>query len=160
MKTSYFETEIGWLEIIQSSKGIRQLNFIQPPSDECASFERRTTPTIELLSQYFKGSFECVDINQVKLDPKGTDFQMKVWQKLLEIPLGKTIDYESLAKEMGGIEFTRAVAKANSVNPIPILIPCHRVIGKDGRLTGYLGGLEKKEWLLKHEGAITQTSLF
>jgi len=155
VKTSYFESALGWLEIRESSKGIAQVNFIDQPPFHTVSSKNSTG--VQHLLDYFNEKKDCVN---AVFDLQGTAFQKKVWRKLKEIPFGTTIDYESLAKELGCIQFTRAVAKANSQNPIPILIPCHRVIGKSGSLTGYLGGLEKKEWLLKHEGVITQTSLF
>lgn len=91
----------------------------------------------------------------------GTDFQVKVWNELLNIPYGKTISYEELAIRVGDIKSIRAVGLANGQNPIAIVVPCHRVIGKNGDLGGYGGGLDKKVWLLEHEGAIQeQLSLF
>ena len=90
----------------------------------------------------------------------GTEFQQRVWEEVSKIPFGKTTTYEALAQKLGDLKSTRAVAKANATNPLPLIIPCHRVIGKNGKLTGYLGGLQRKAWLLKHEGSLTQTVLF
>ncbi|MBM7624397.1 methylated-DNA--[protein]-cysteine S-methyltransferase [Sporohalobacter salinus] len=94
---------------------------------------------------------------EVTLDLQGTDFQKKVWKKLLQIPYGKTTTYKELALQIGGANYARAVGRANNQNPISILIPCHRVIGSNGKLTGYAAGLEIKRKLLQLESA--QTSL-
>ena len=96
----------------------------------------------------------------IKTNPKGTDFQKKVWKALLKIPYGKTISYLDLSKRLGDVKAIRAVAAANGKNPLWIVIPCHRVIGSDGSLTGYAGGLHRKKWLLNHEGPVKQQSLF
>ena len=91
----------------------------------------------------------------------GTDFEKQVWKELTRIPYGRTISYEELAVRLGDVKKIRAVAQANRKNPIAIIVPCHRVIGKDGSLVGYAGGLQHKEWLLSHEGAISkQYSIF
>ena len=95
-----------------------------------------------------------------KLNPKGTEFQKKVWQELLQIPFGKTCSYLELSKKLGDVKAIRAVASANGKNPLWIVVPCHRVIGTDGSLTGYAGGLWRKKWLLEHENPIKQESLF
>jgi len=82
---------------------------------------------------------------------KGTGFQKKVWEELLKIPFGKTITYKELALKLGDLKAIRAVAAANGANPVSVIVPCHRVIGSDGSLTGYAGGLWRKRWLLEHE---------
>lgn len=98
--------------------------------------------------------------NDFKLNPKGTAFQQKVWQELLNIPYGKTMSYQELSIKLGDVKATRAVANANGKNPLWIVVPCHRVIGSDGSLTGYAGGLWRKKWLLDHENPVKQQSLF
>jgi O-6-methylguanine DNA methyltransferase len=103
------------------------------------------------LERYFAGELDAVSALQV--DPGGTPFQANVWRALREIPAGHTRSYRELAVSVGQPAAVRAVAAANGRNPIPIVIPCHRVIGTDGRLVGYGGGLERKAWLLRHEGA-------
>lgn len=103
------------------------------------------------MKEYFSGERTKFDVN---LKPNGTDFQHKVWNELLQIPHGKTTNYEQQTIKIGDLKAIRAVTSANGKNPIAIIIPCHRVIGKDGSLTGYAGGLHRKEWLLQHEGAI------
>ena len=94
------------------------------------------------------------------LQPAGTDFQQKVWKTLLEIPFGKTISYQELAERLGDPLVIRAAASANGKNPIAVAIPCHRVIGSDGSMTGYAGGLSRKAWLIEHESPVKQMSLF
>ena len=109
------------------------------------------------LQDYFDGKRTHFDL---KLNPAGTDFQQKVWKGLCEIPFGKTMSYLELAKQLGDVKAIRAVASANGKNPLWIVVPCHRVIGTDGSLTGYAGGLWRKKWLLEHENPSTQQSLF
>ncbi|PNW30224.1 methylated-DNA--[protein]-cysteine S-methyltransferase [Formosa algae] len=109
------------------------------------------------LDEYFNGSRT---IFKIKQNPKGTDFQKKVWNALRLIPYGKTLSYLELSKQLGDVKAIRAVANANGKNPLWIVVPCHRVIGTDGSLTGYAGGLHRKQWLLNHESPVTQQSLF
>ncbi len=105
------------------------------------------------LRDYFAG--RRFDFDGIALDPGGTDFQKSVWDALRKIPAGATVTYSELAKSLGlDAGSSRAVGHANSLNPIAIIIPCHRVIGADGSLTGYAGGLERKRWLLVHERAL------
>jgi methylated-DNA-[protein]-cysteine S-methyltransferase len=101
------------------------------------------------LNEYFAGTRRTFDL-PMRLD--GTSFQQRVWRELTEIPYGETWSYGQLAKRIGNPNASRAVGLANGQNPISILVPCHRVIGADGSLTGYGGGLERKSWLLAHEG--------
>ncbi len=109
------------------------------------------------LKEYFEGSRKTFDL---KLNPQGTDFQKKVWALLLDIPFGKTTSYLELSNRYGDTKAIRAVANANGKNPLWIIVPCHRVIGSDGSLTGYAGGLHRKQWLLEHESPYKQQSLF
>jgi methylated-DNA-[protein]-cysteine S-methyltransferase len=102
------------------------------------------------LSAYLGGDLDALDALEV--DPGGTDFQARVWRGLRAIPAGHTLSYGELARAIGSPKAVRAVGGANHENPIPIVIPCHRVIGADGHLTGYGGGLDTKRWLLRHEG--------
>ncbi|MBV6647409.1 MAG: methylated-DNA--[protein]-cysteine S-methyltransferase [Cyclobacteriaceae bacterium] len=117
--------------------------------------------TTQQLQQYFGGHLQNFNI-PVKF--KGTDFQKSVWNALFTIPYGETVSYLDVAKQIGDPTAARAVGWANGKNPIPIIYPCHRVIGSNGKLTGYGGGLDRKEWLLRHEGSwplkTVQTSLF
>ncbi|MBL4801920.1 MAG: methylated-DNA--[protein]-cysteine S-methyltransferase [Emcibacter sp.] len=105
-----------------------------------------------ILNRYLTGEVSAFENIPVIL--KGTEFQQQVWQALHQIPAGHTVSYGDLARLIGRPKAVRALGHANSMNPIALVIPCHRVIGKDGTLTGYAGGLERKEWLLRHEGAL------
>jgi methylated-DNA-[protein]-cysteine S-methyltransferase len=104
------------------------------------------------VTAYFSGDFTIID--DIPTESDGTEFQTRVWAELRRIPRGVTISYGELAKRLGDKNLMRAVGLANGRNPISIVVPCHRVIGADGSLTGYGGGVARKEWLLKHEGAI------
>jgi methylated-DNA-[protein]-cysteine S-methyltransferase len=112
---------------------------------------------VDQLKEYFAGNRQKFEL---QINPQGTDFQKKVWQLLLEIPFGITCSYLDLAKKFGDPKAIRAIASANGKNPLWILVPCHRVIGSDGSLTGYAGGLWRKKWLLEHENPPQQQSLF
>ncbi len=154
-----FDTPIGSLEICASGKGLRRILL---PGRECdnkeaAAIDNGDHPllarTIEELSQYFKGERERFSL---PLDLKGTEFQMKVWESLASIKYGSTNTYSGQAKRIGRPKSARAVGAANAVNPIPIILPCHRVIGANGALTGYGGGsklLHIKQYLLDLEKA-------
>jgi methylated-DNA-[protein]-cysteine S-methyltransferase len=103
------------------------------------------------LQEYFAGARTTFDL---PLEPRGTDFQLSVWELLRKIPFGVTTSYGELARRLGDPKASRAVGAANGANPIPIIVPCHRVVGSKGELTGFGGGLERKRWLLEHEGAL------
>lgn len=103
---------------------------------------------MQQLEEYFRGNRKQFDL---PLNPQGTPFQQKVWNELLKIDYGSTATYLQMAKRLGDVKAIRAAASANGKNPIGIIIPCHRVIGADGKLTGYAGGLHRKQWLLEHE---------
>ncbi len=108
---------------------------------------------ISQLDEYFNDTRRTFTIN---LDTKGTDFQKSVWQALLNVPFGQVQSYSDIARAIGNPKAVRAVGAANGKNPISIIVPCHRIIGASGKLTGYAGGLERKQWLLKHEGYPSQ----
>jgi methylated-DNA-[protein]-cysteine S-methyltransferase len=110
-----------------------------------------------VLARYFAGEVAALDTVPVELN--GTPFQKKVWQALRRIPGGTTISYAELAKRIGDPAAVRAVGTANGANPVAVIVPCHRVIGSNGKLTGYGGGLDRKQWLLEHEGVVSR-SLF
>ena len=105
------------------------------------------------LTAYFKGDLTAID--DLAVDSGGTDFQQRVWQGLRRIPVGETWQYGEMAKKLGRPDAPRAVGAANGRNPLSIVVPCHRLVGSTGKLTGYGGGLKRKEWLLRHEGALT-----
>jgi methylated-DNA-[protein]-cysteine S-methyltransferase len=106
--------------------------------------------TVSVLRRYFDGDLAALDTVAVELN--GTEFQKEVWQALRRIPHGTTISYAELARRVGTVSAVRAVGSANGANPVAVIVPCHRVIGSNGSLTGYGGGLERKKWLLEHEG--------
>lgn len=112
---------------------------------------------VKQFEEYFEGSRKKFNF---KLSPEGTDFQLKVWKELQEIPFGRTVSYQQMANKLGNPKVIRAAASANGKNPIAVAIPCHRVIGSDGSLTGYAGGLHRKKWLLEHESPVSQGVLF
>ncbi|NOQ25851.1 MAG: methylated-DNA--[protein]-cysteine S-methyltransferase [Bacteroidales bacterium] len=156
MFEAYYKSPIGNLRIISNERDIIKIEF----SDEY--FKMKMIPIqiqncISQLDEYFNGERQKFTVG---INPAGTEFQSKVWNLLLKIPFGKTISYLDQSKQFGDEKAIRAIASANGKNPIPIIIPCHRVIGNNGKLTGYAGGLLKKQWLLEHEGAIQQKSLF
>jgi len=103
------------------------------------------------LAEYFAGTRTAFD---VPLDPAGSAFERRVWDALRTIPYGATLSYSELARRLGDVRATRAVGTANARNPIPIIVPCHRVVGASGELTGFGGGLDRKRWLLEHEGVL------
>ncbi|MFC7356084.1 methylated-DNA--[protein]-cysteine S-methyltransferase [Jejudonia soesokkakensis] len=159
METAYVQSPLGILEIKGDSAGIASVVFLDPKIEMDFSSE---TPSVlanamSQLSEYFKGERTQFD---VKLAPEGTDFQKKVWRQLQQIAFGTTQNYQQIANLLGNPKVIRAAASANGKNPIAIIIPCHRVIGSDGSLTGYAGGLHRKKWLLEHESPAKQQSLF
>ena len=156
METAYIKTPIGIAKIVGDENGISEISALDEGnvSDEIPTILQES---VTQLQDYFEGKRSDF---KFKLNPKGTDFQKKVWQELLNIPYGKTISYMDLSKKLGDVKAIRAVASANGKNPLWIVVPCHRVIGTDGSLTGYAGGLWRKKWLLEHENPTTQQSLF
>jgi methylated-DNA-[protein]-cysteine S-methyltransferase len=149
---AYYKSPVGDLVIESEDDKITTVNFLKTEKGDTA-----VTPVIEQciteLDEYF---FEGRKFFTVELKFNGSEFQNRVWQELITIPYGKTISYLELAIRIGDPNTIRAVGLANGQNPIAIIVPCHRVIGKNGDLVGYGGGLDKKEWLLLHEGAFTQ----
>lgn len=111
---------------------------------------QRVSAAVPALRRYFDGQLDALDTIPVELN--GTEFQKKVWQALRRIPCGTATSYAELARRIGSASAVRAVGAANGANPVAVIVPCHRVIGSDGSLIGYGGGLERKQWLLAHEG--------
>ena len=155
---AYLETPLGIATIEGSEEGISKISILETnePNDLPAipSFLKEA---IHQLQEYFAGEREEFHL---KLNPSGTEFQKKVWKQLETIPFGVTKSYLELAKELGNLKALRAVAAANGRNPLWIVTPCHRVIGTNGSLTGYAGGLWRKKWLLEHEQGGEQQTLF
>jgi len=157
METCIINSPLGFTKITGDDDGIVSVTVLNSEEKITDIIPLELEDCVFQLQEYFDGKREVFDL---KLNPEGTDFQKKVWNELLEIPFGKTIAYLELSKKLGDIKAIRAVANANGKNPIWIIIPCHRVIGSDGSLTGYAGGLSRKQWLLEHESPYKQTSLF
>lgn len=150
---TYLETSIGSLLLTAGDSGLHSVLFPKNghPAAPDPAWQKDASPlreTIHQLRAYFAGKLETFDL---ALAPQGTAFQQKVWGELCLIPYGETISYGELAKRIGNPNASRAVGLANGSNPIPIIIPCHRVIGSNGKLTGYGGGLPIKEKLLALE---------
>lgn len=152
-----YHTEIGCITILEKNKKIIKILVNQPIQEE--TYIVSETPfiheTYQQLSEYFQGKRKKFTI---PLNPHGTRFQKKVWKELLKIPYGTTCTYQDIAKKIGHPKAYRAVGNANHQNPIPILIPCHRVVGKNNKLTGYTLGLPIKEYLLQLEKETDLTS--
>ena len=164
LERTILETPIGPLQVVVRAGVLCLITFVDAAQDDAratAAVGRRfhgeamvegdgSNTATSALRRYFAGDLAALD--SVAADPGGTPFQAKVWHALREVPPGRTISYAELARRVGAPNAVRAVGAANGANPIPIVIPCHRVIGTDGKLVGYGGGLSRKEWLLRHEG--------
>jgi methylated-DNA-[protein]-cysteine S-methyltransferase len=157
------ETPIGTMVLIAGDRVLLLLEFADSVERYQKELKRRfgdyeLNPTADpfgfssLLKRYFAGDIRAVD--QIATDGGGTAFQRLVWAELRRIPSGTTISYHELARRIGSPNAMRAVGAANGRNPVSVVVPCHRVIGADGSMTGYSGGEGRKEWLLKHEGAL------
>jgi methylated-DNA-[protein]-cysteine S-methyltransferase len=156
METAFIKTPLGTAKITGDENGICEISILSE-GDISKKIPPILKESIKQLKEYFEGKRTTFDF---RLNPKGTDFQQKVWHELLQIPFGKTVSYMDITKKLGDVKAIRAVASANGKNPLWIVVPCHRVIGTDGSLTGYAGGLWRKKWLLEHESPSTQQSLF
>jgi len=152
LTTAIIETKLGLIRLEADEEFLYALHFVEQRL--CPN--KRPTPllrsVIKQLGEYFDGKRKDFDI---PVSAAGTVFQQSVWEKLREIPYGSTITYGELAQQIGDPDAARAVGTANGCNPISIVIPCHRVIGGNGKLVGYAGGLWRKQWLLEHEASFT-----
>lgn len=146
------DSPVGPLTLVVSSRGLREVHFGDVPTPGATDNFRQTAAVARQLREYFAGRRKRFD---VKLDWHGTDFQRSVWRALVRIPYGKTVSYADVARKVGKPKAFRAVGGANRANPIPIIVPCHRVLGSDGSLTGYSGPtrLDIKAQLLALEAA-------
>jgi methylated-DNA-[protein]-cysteine S-methyltransferase len=157
MQTAYIQTPVGAARITGDDNGIAEIHVMDEPHEPSGDIPDCLNEAVDQLREYFNG--KRIGFN-FKLNPQGSDFQLGVWKELLKIPYGKTVSYMDLTKRLGDVKAIRAVASANGKNPLWIVVPCHRVIGSDGSLTGYAGGLWRKKWLLEHESPSAQQSLF
>jgi methylated-DNA-[protein]-cysteine S-methyltransferase len=146
----YVESPIGLIEVAGTGTGILSVVFVEEPWPDACSNDV-VDMAAEQLGEYLAGTRRAFDL---PLDLQGSDFQQQVWEQLLTIPYGQTASYQAVAQAIDRPRAVRAVGAANARNPISIVVPCHRVIGSDGSLTGYGGGLWRKAWLLRHEGIL------
>ena len=157
MQTCYIETPLGHAKIVGDNNGISSVSILDTEQELSEIIPESLLECATQLKAYFNNKLKNFDL---KLNPEGTTFQKKVWNQLETIPYGKTISYLDLSKQLGDVKAIRAAASANGKNPLWIIVPCHRVIGSDGSLTGYAGGLHRKQWLLNHESEYKQQTLF
>ena len=148
----YLKTPLGILDISGTHTYITSVLFVEEEAEASQTIPEVLLQCKKELEEYFAGSRKEFD---VKLKPEGTLFQKKVWSELKKVNYGDTVSYSAIAKKLKNPDAVRAVGLANGKNPIAIILPCHRVIGEDGSLTGYAGGLWRKQWLLEHEGNIS-----
>ena len=157
IQITYYKTPIGTAKIEGNANGISAISVLDDTIETSKIIPADLQDCVIQLDEYFKGKRTNFNL---KLNPNGTEFQQKVWNELTNVPFGKTRTYLEQSKKLGNVKATRAVASANGKNPIWIVIPCHRIIGSDGSLTGYAGGIWRKKWLLEHENPTSQQSLF
>jgi len=151
MFIDYLDTPLGMFEFMATEQGICQAIFCgEKPDGYKSKVNAITIQCKQQLIEYFSGSRQ---IFTVPLDPQGTVFQLAVWNCLSQIPFGELKSYGDIAKMLNKPKASQAVGGANGRNPITLIVPCHRVVGSNGSLTGYAGGIERKLWLLNHEGA-------
>lgn len=154
----FYKCPFGWLKLFSDDVSLRSISFIEDGQYVNPPFEPEIlSRTIVQLDEYFQGKRLEFSLN---LKPEGTLFQQQVWHLVQMVAFGETKNYGDIARELGSARFSRAVGMANGKNPLPILIPCHRIIGQNGKMTGYSGGLEKKKWLLLHEQSCMGKVLF
>jgi len=156
METAFIESPLGITKIVGDANGITEISVLSE-GKKSSKIPDSLKKCVTQMQEYFRGERQEFDF---KINPAGTEFQQRVWQELLNIPFGKTMSYLDLSKKLGDVKAIRAVASANGKNPLWIVVPCHRVIGTNGSLTGYAGGLWRKKWLLEHESPSAQQSLF
>jgi methylated-DNA-[protein]-cysteine S-methyltransferase len=158
LETDFLESPIGQVQLVASQGVVVLLDFADNTERirhllekrfGMYSLEAKELPWTKTVQNYFAGEFEA--LHSIPTDTGGTAFQQSVWQTLLNIPIGRTWSYLEVAKHIGKPAATRAVGMTNGLNPISLILPCHRVIGANGKLTGYAGGMERKRWLLEHE---------
>ena len=154
---AYINTPLGVAKITGSSEGLSSIIVLDSEEPLTDVIPESLEDAVYQLNEYFEGIRTEF---QLDLNPEGTEFQKKVWSELQNIPYGRTASYMELSKLIGDPKAIRAVGAANGRNPLWIVVPCHRVIGSDGSLTGYAGGLHRKKWLLDHESPHKQQSLF
>lgn len=157
MESCIINTPLGFARLEGDRDGIKSITVLNNEMSVSDVIPEILEDAVRQLDEYFKE--ERIKFS-LKLNAQGTEFQKRVWKELLNIPYGKTVSYLELSKRLGDVKAIRAAASANGKNPLWIIVPCHRVIGSDGSLIGYAGGLHRKKWLLEHESPYKQQSLF
>ena len=157
MSECYVNSPLGVTKIVGNENGIASISVLDSEEEITHIIPEELQDCVYQLNEYFEGTRKQFNL---KLNPQGTDFQQDIWKLLQAIPYGKTTSYLELSKKFGDAKAIRAVANANGKNPLWIVVPCHRVIGSNGSLTGYAGGLHRKQWLLEHESPFKQQKLF
>lgn len=155
LSVCYMESPLGLLRLQGLAGSLLRIDFVESRENEEVD-EASLTAAVRQLNEYFQGMRKYFDL---PVHAVGTHFQQNVWDEIKKIPYGSTWSYELLARRLGDIKVIRAAASANGRNPLPIVIPCHRIIGKSGALTGYSGGLHRKKWLLDFEQRDSQPKL-
>lgn len=154
---SYLSSPLGEIEIAANENAIESIGFLEGPKSNYPCQENEISKIAQQqLLEYIENKRITFDLPLAFL---GSDFQNKVWRQLQTIPFGKTMSYLQFAIDLGNEKCIRAAASANGKNPFAIVVPCHRVIGKNGALIGYAGGLWRKQWLLEHEGAFSKQNI-
>lgn len=148
---TYYDSPRGPIRLVCSETGVKEVSFVSETGHESTEQPDLIQQLKAQLKAYFEEKLQEFDL---PLDPDGTEFQKRVWAELVKIPYGKTISYDDMARRLGDPKVIRAAASANGKNPIGIIIPCHRVIGKNGSLVGYAGGLPNKRYLLDLENRV------
>jgi O-6-methylguanine DNA methyltransferase len=152
----FFLSPLGGIELCSNENGLTHIWFAAERRQEDKADHFIEAGVVQL-QEYFASKRTQFEL---PLDLQGTDFQKRVWAELQNIPFGETVSYLHISKALGDAGSTRAVGNANGKNPAPIVVPCHRVIGSNGSLVGYSGGIDKKKWLLEFERNLTQKDLF
>lgn len=160
MYEAFHKTPLGFVRVRANEEGITSISIRDEECVETPSDSPHINLALQQLDEYFEGSRKEFDL---PLNQAGTAFQQQVWQQLITIPYGKTISYRQQSQIMNSPLAIRAIASANGKNNLWVVVPCHRVIGSNGSLTGYAGGIWRKKWMLEHEArvmGIGQTTLF
>ena len=153
INTAFYHSPVGWLELSATDKGISEISFknSEPEPYPTGHLHSILSETIRQLEGYFTNKQTQFTI---PLDLHGSDFEVEVWNQLPTIPFGQTVTYGDFSKRLNNPKAIRAIGSTIGRNPVVIIVPCHRIIGANGRMVGFGGGIWRKEWLLKHEGAI------
>lgn len=144
----FYDSPVGILKLVSNATHLKSISFCNKKENDSEIIPEILLETINQINEYFSGKRKIFNL---KTDPEGSSFQKTIWKLVLNVPYGETTSYNEISRQTGIKGNVRAVGSANGKNPLPIIIPCHRIIGSNGKLTGYSGGLERKKWLILHE---------